>query len=76
MLACVTWDVRFQYACAARACSIDTLPYGADRYTPVDFPLTVWRCAYVACLRGMLTWHADVALPHADVRTWFVRYVG
>jgi len=36
-------------------------------YTPAGFSLIFCGCAYVACLRGMLTWHADVALPHADV---------
>ena len=46
---------RFQYACAARACSIDTLPRGVDRYTPMDFSLTV-----DVCLRGVFAWHADV----------------
>ena len=37
----------------ARACSIDTMSHGVNRYTPVDFSLALCGCgADVARLRG------------------------
>jgi len=52
----------------ACACSIDTMPQGADRYTPVDFSLVLCCCVRCRFLRGGKTVSDDSARARAFPR--------